>query len=196
MKNFLRLENRHSGEIVKIRRVRDTNGQVTLIIETTLPPHKIGPPCHRHLKQREESVVKKGILGIYIGNKRFIVPAGGTVVIPLGIAHHWWNAGEDIVEWSGRAVPAVDLDRYLQAIFAIVNASESGKPSVFYLAHVLWRHRHTQTVVYPPRIIQWIIYPPILLIGYILGKYRGAHWPGSPESCTGAPEVTENNSKD
>ena len=25
--------------------------------------------------------------------------------------------------------------------------------------------------------------------GRILGKYRGDSWPGSPESCTGAPEV-------
>jgi hypothetical protein len=81
------------------------------------------------------------------------------------------------------------LDRYLQALFAVLNAGTSGRPSIFYLAHVLWRHRHTQTVLVPPVAIQRIVFPLVLLVGHILGKYRGSSWPGSPESCRGAPEV-------
>jgi hypothetical protein len=88
-------------------------------------------------------------------------------------------------------IPAVDLDRYLQAVFAILNASSTGRPSVFYIAHALWRHRHTQASLVPPRFVQRILFPVVLLIGRILGKYRGESWPGSPESCTGAPEVQE-----
>ena len=83
----------------------------------------------------------------------------------------------------------MDLDRYLQGIFAVLNASPNGRPSFFYLAHVLWRHRDTQLLAAPPRPIQRIVFPLILLSGRILGKYRGANWPGPPESCTGAPFV-------
>jgi hypothetical protein len=36
--------------------------------------------------------------------------------------------------------------------------------------------------------IQKIVFPVVLLIGRILGKYRGDNWPGSPASSTGAPE--------
>lgn len=36
---------------------------------------------------------------------------------------------------------------------------------------------------------QQIVFPVILVIGRILGKYRGSNWPGSPESCAGAPLV-------
>jgi hypothetical protein len=39
----------------------------------------------------------------------------------------------------------------------------------------------------PPQAIQRIVFPVILFIGRILGKYRGSSWPGSPESCPGAP---------
>ena len=81
------------------------------------------------------------------------------------------------------------MDRFLQALFAVLNASQSGRPSIFYIAHVAWRHRHTQAVMTPPLFIQRIVFPLILLVGRILGKYRGESWPGSPESCTGAPEV-------
>jgi hypothetical protein len=54
---------------------------------------------------------------------------------------------------------------------------------------VLWRHRDTQLLAVPPPVIQRIVFPVVLFIGRILGKYRGSNWPGSPESCPGAPLV-------
>lgn len=189
MNHFLRLENRHTGEILSMRRVRDTDGQTILTIEGSLPPRMSGPPVHVHLRQREEGSVKAGSLGARIGNEKIVVPTGGTAVFPAGVVHTWWNAGEDLLELSGRAIPAGDLDRYLQALFAVLNASASGRPSIFYLAHVLWRHRHTQAVMVPPLAIQRLVFPVVLLVGRILGIYRGDSWPGSPASCTGAPEV-------
>ena len=134
---------------------------------------------------------------------------------PAGVVHCWWNAGDCRLELSGQVSPGVDLDRYLQPMFAMVNAGPSGRPSIFYLARVLWRHRHTQALAMHPRAIQRIVLPAVLLVGRILGKYRGAlgraamrlwrsgllegcsvtlsnrrdRWPGSPASCPGAPEV-------
>jgi hypothetical protein len=78
--NFLRFENRHTGEILRLRRVRVAEGQIVLTIDGSLPPRRSGPPVH--------------------------------------------------------------LDRYLQALFVVFNANVSGRPSIFYRAHVLWRHRH------------------------------------------------------
>ncbi|MGA9627722.1 MAG: cupin domain-containing protein [Bryobacteraceae bacterium] len=189
MDDFLRLENRHTGEILRMRRVRDARGQIVLTIDGSLPPRMSGPPPHVHFQQREEGGVKGGSLGARVGNEKIIVPAGRAAVFPAGVVHNWWNAGEDLLEFNGQAIPAVDLDRYLQAVFAILNASASGRPSIFYLAHLWWRHRHTQAVMVPPPAIQRIVFPLVLLVGRILGKYRGDSWPGSPESCTGAPEA-------
>jgi len=187
--NFLRLENRHTGEILRMRRVRDAGGQIALAIDGSLPARMSGPPLHVHFHQREEGTVKAGTLGAQIGREKIVVPTGGSGAFPAGVVHSWWNAGDDLLELRGQATPAGDLDRYLQALFAVLNASPSGKPSIFYIAHVLWRHRHTQAVVMPPPAIQRILFPLVLLVGRILGKYRGSSWPGSPESCTGAPEA-------
>lgn len=189
MDNFLLLENRRTGEILRMRRVRDSQGQTVLAIDGSLPPKADGPPPHIHFNQREEGVVKAGSLGAQIGNEKVIIPAGGTAVFQAGIVHKWWNAGDELLELSGRSIPAGDLDRFLQALFAVLNANPSGRPSIFYLAHVVWRHRHTQAVLVPPKPVQQILFPVILFIGHILGKYRGDNWPGSPASCTGAPEV-------
>jgi cupin domain len=187
MNNFLTLSNRHTGEVLRLRKVRDATGQIILTIEGSLPPRMSGPPNHVHFHQREEGCVKAGTLGAQVGNERIVVPAGGTGVFPAGVVHSWWNAGEVLLELSGQVIPAVDLDHFLQALFAVLNAGTSGRPSIFYLAHVLWRHRHTQAVMTPPLAIQRIIFPLVLLLGRILGKYRGTSWPGCPESCTGAP---------
>ena len=189
MDNFLRLENRHTGEILRMRRVRDAQGQIVLTIDGSLPPRASGPPLHVHFHEREEGIVKAGTLGAQVGKEKIVVPAGGTAVFPAGVLHSWWNAGDDLLEFSGQAIPAVDLDRYLQAVFAVLNASPTGRPSIFYIAHVLWRHRHTQLLATPPRAIQRIVFPLILFVGRVLGKYRGSNWPGSPESCPGAPLV-------
>jgi mannose-6-phosphate isomerase-like protein (cupin superfamily) len=187
MDDFLRLENRHTGEILRMRRVRDRGGQIVLKLDGSLPPRASGPPLHVHFQEREEGKVTAGTLGAQVGTEKIVVSTGGDVVLPAGIPHRWWNAGDDQLEFSGHVIPAVDLDRYLQAIFSVLNAGPNGKPSIFYLTHVLWRHRDTQLLAAPPSAIQRIVFPLILLIGRVLGKYRGSSWPGSPESCTGAP---------
>jgi quercetin dioxygenase-like cupin family protein len=188
MGNFLKLENRHTGEILRMRRERDAEGRTILMIDGSLPAGAQGPPVHVHFSEREEGSVKAGTLGARVGKEKILVPAGGAAVFPAGVAHAWWNAGQDLLEFSGRVIPAADLDRFLQALFAVLNAGPTHRPSIFYLAHVLWRHRRTQAVMAPPLAIQRVVFPLVLLAGRILGKYRGDRWPGSPESCTGAPE--------
>lgn len=189
MDNCLALENRHNGEILRIRRARDAQGQIVLILDGSLPPHTSGPPLHVHFREHEEIVVKAGTCGAQAGTANIILPAGGTTVFPAGLRHRWWNAGDDLLEMSGRAAPAADMDRFLQGLFAVLNASSNGRPPIFYLAHVLWRHRDTQLIAVPPPAVQKIVFPIVLFLGRILGKYRGSSWPGAPESCPGAPLV-------
>ena len=187
MDNFLTLENRHTGEVLRMQRVRNADGQATLILKGSLPPHKSGPPLHLHFKEREEGQVKAGTLGYQLGDQKQIVPTGGAAVFPAQAVHSWWNAGEDLLEFNGHVTPVVDLDRYLQAIFAVLNAGEDGRPSLFYLAHILDRHKETQAAMVPPPAVQRILFPVVLALGRILGKYNGDNWPGAPASCPGAP---------
>jgi quercetin dioxygenase-like cupin family protein len=185
--DVLRLENRHTGEILHVRRVQDASGQTVLEVDGSLPARASGPPPHVHFNVHEEGIVKAGFLGARVGKETMVIPAGGSAAFPAGVVHSWWNAGDVVLELSGRVTPAGDLDSYLQGIFAVLNAGPRGRPSLFYLAHVVWRHRHTQSLAAPPRAVQRVVFPLILLVGRILGKYRGTSWPGSPESCTGAP---------
>jgi quercetin dioxygenase-like cupin family protein len=77
-------------------------------MECSLPPKSSGPPLHVHFHQHEEFLVKSGTLGLRCGKETKLVPAGGTSVAPAGVLHTWWNAGDDLLEFSAKAIPAGD----------------------------------------------------------------------------------------
>ena len=183
----LTIEVKHTGERLTLRRVKNAAGLEELHLSGTLPPHSEGPPLHVHFAEDEHGEVISGTLSAMLDGKTIQVKAGSRARFPKGSAHRWWNDGDQELVFQGVATPAVDLDRYLQAVFEVINAGPPRRPPIFYLAHVMHRHRHTQLVLGAPRVVQRVLFPLIVLLGTALGKYRGTDWPGCPARCTGAP---------
>jgi mannose-6-phosphate isomerase-like protein (cupin superfamily) len=186
----LRLANRHTGEVLEIRRER-RDGESVFELRGTLPSHRQGPPLHVHHLEDEEGVITAGTLSAEVDGRRLTVGPGETVRLPRGVPHRWWNDGDQPLSFEGCTRPAVDLDRYLQAVFEVMNAGAPNRPPLFYLAHITLRHRRTQAVLLMPRAIQAVFFRAVFVVGAILGRYRGTEWPGCPERCTGAPEPAE-----
>ena len=180
------LTNRHTGERLQLRRiVRD--GASWLELKGTLPPRQDGPPLHVHSYEHEEGTVIAGTLAAEVDGRQLQVEAGGTVQLPMGSTHRWWNAGDETLVFEGVARPLVDLDVYFMAAFEVINSGPAHRPPLFYLAHLAWRHRKTQTVLFAPPWAQRILVPLIVLAGTILGRYRGTEWPGCPARCAPVP---------
>jgi mannose-6-phosphate isomerase-like protein (cupin superfamily) len=179
-----------------LRRNADGKGGEILEVDGRLLPGVSGPPLHAHYQLSEETTVTSGQLGVLLDDVEFVMQPGETSVFPPGSKHRWWNAGNGPTEFSGRAVPAGDLDQYLQGVFALVNANPTGPPSFFHMAHLLWRHRHTHAVLSPPIVIQRLLLPLVISLGWLLGKYRGDSWPARPASCPGAPRVSHHEPTD
>lgn len=185
----LRLENRHTGEVLTLRRLyRD--GRLILELRGSLPAHRDGPPLHVHYVENEEGLVTAGVLAAEVGGTRIEAHPGETVHLPRGVPHRWWNAGEGTLEFEGSTHPVADLDRYLQAMFEVMNAGAPNRPPLFYLAHAALRHRRTQAVLVMPVAVQAVLFRVVVAIGTLLGRYRGSEWPGCPVRCTGAPPVS------
>ena len=182
----LTLENRHTGERLTLRRVT-RNDEVWLEMKGSLPPHQEGPPLHVHLAEDEEGHIKVGTVSAVCDGRRITAGPGESASFPRGSAHRWWNEGNEPLEFEGHMRPVVDLDRYLQAIFEVMNAGPQGRPPLFYLAHAAVRHRHTQAVLVMPRPIQTVLFRVVVAVGTVLGRYRGDDWPGCPSRCPGAP---------
>ncbi len=65
----LRLEHRHTGEMLELQR-RHVNGEVVLQINGSLPPHSEGPPLHIHPFENEESLVISGTITAIVGDRQ------------------------------------------------------------------------------------------------------------------------------
>jgi mannose-6-phosphate isomerase-like protein (cupin superfamily) len=186
----LHLENRHTGEVLVLRR-RHVDGVETLDLWGMLPPHREGPPLHVHHVEDEEGRVTAGRLSVQVGGQRIDANPGEHVRLPRGVPHRWWNEGDELLTLEGCTRPVADLDRYLQAIFEVMNAGQPNRPPLFYLAHVALRHRRTQTALVMPPLLQAVLFRAVVTLGTLLGRYRGTDWPGCPVRCTGAPRVED-----
>lgn len=183
---WLTLVNRHTRERLMLRRIR-REGETCLELKGTLPPNQDGPPLHIHFKEHEEGTVIAGTLAADVNGAQVRVEQGGLVRLPMGCAHRWWNGGADTLHFDGFARPVVDLDRFLSATFDVINSGPARRPPVFYMAHLLWRHRKTQAVLIGPQWVQAVMFPAIVLLGTLLGRYKGTHWPGCPDRFPAAP---------
>ncbi len=182
----LTIEVKHTGEKLVLRRIKNENGMEELHLFGTLPPRSQGPPLHIHFGEDEHGEVVSGTLSALLDGARLSVEAGGRARFPKGHPHRWWNDGDEELVFRGVATPGLDLDRYLQALFEVLNAGPPRRPPLFYMAHVLHRHRKTQLALIMPRVLQRLLFPCLVLLGTLLGKYRGTAWPGCPARCTGA----------
>jgi mannose-6-phosphate isomerase-like protein (cupin superfamily) len=180
------LHNRHTGEVLELRRVM-RDGQPCLELEGTLPPHRQGPPLHVHFKEHEEGVVISGTLSAEVDGRQMQIGPGGVAQLPAGSAHRWWNAGDEPLTFRGTTAPLVDLDVYLEAAFDVLNSGAPERPPLFYMAHLAWRHRKTQAVLFAPRWLQAVLVPVVVFVGTILGRYRGTDWPGCPDRLAARP---------
>jgi len=182
----LRLENRHTGEVLELSRFLQDGVECIRLVGSS-PAKSEGPPLHIHFLEDEFGTVRKGVLHAVVGDQRVEAKVGDSVTLPKGVPHRWWNGGDATLEFDGYARPNADIDKYLQAAFEIANAGPAGRPSLFYFAHLARRHRSTQQVLVLPASVQAALFPLVVAVGTLLGKYRGTNWPGCPERCTGAP---------
>jgi quercetin dioxygenase-like cupin family protein len=68
-----------------------TSGRLA-IVEHPVPVDALVVP-HTHTKEDELSYVLEGEIGVMIGDREFIAPAGSYVFKPRGIVHAFWNNG-------------------------------------------------------------------------------------------------------
>lgn len=180
------LTDRHTGECLKLTRFEGEGGE-WLEIRGSLPPRSEGPPLHLHTQEDEGGRVVAGTVSAIVDGRFLQAGPGDELSLPRGQPHRWWNDGDEELLFEGYVRPVVDLDRYLQAAFEVINAGPPGRPPLLYMAHLIHRHRHTQVALIMPRLVQRILIPAVIFIGHLLGRYRGTDWPGCPARCQGAP---------
>ena len=56
-------------------------------------------PLHRHLEEEEAWYVLEGLLGFHVGDGEIVAEPGVAVVVPRGVPHTYWNAGDGVARY-------------------------------------------------------------------------------------------------
>ena len=165
------IENGGGETLTFLRRVPGPGGD-RLEGENAVKPGA-GPPMHVHHLQEESLTVLEGRIGYQRPGEpeRFAGP-GETVTFKPGDVHRFWNAGESDLRCTGRIEPADNIEYFLTEIFASTKRSGGKRPDPFDAAFLTRRYRSEFAMVDIPAPVQRFVFPVLVAVGKLLGKYR------------------------
>jgi quercetin dioxygenase-like cupin family protein len=174
------IENGAGGErLTFVRRIPGPAGD-RLEVENRVTAGN-GPPMHLHHYQEEAITVQQGRMAYQRPNEhpQFAGP-GETVAFQPGEAHKFWNACTEDVVGTGYIEPADNIEYFLGAIYASQKAGGGRRPGMFDVAYLLNRYRSEFAMTEIPAPVQRLLFPVVLTIGRLLGKYK--KYADAPES--------------
>jgi quercetin dioxygenase-like cupin family protein len=165
------IENGSGERLTFLRRVSGPEGE-RLEVENVVGPGA-GPPMHVHHYQTEAITVREGRLGWQRpGEEPAFAEAGESVVFRAGEPHRFWNAGEGELRCDGWIEPPDNIEYFLGAVYDAQRRSGGKRPDPFEMAFLVSRYRSEFAMVEVPALVQRVVFPVLVAIGRLLGKYR------------------------
>ena len=175
------IENGGGERLTFLRRVHVSPGD-RLEVENVVKPGT-GPPMHVHHHQEEALTIQQGRIGYQRpGEPEQFAESGETVVFKPGEAHRFWNAGEEDLRCTGYIEPADNLEYFLTALFESQRENGGSRPDPFEAAFLARRFRSEFGMAMIPAVVQRLVFPLLVTVGRLLGKYR--KYADAPEPVT------------
>jgi quercetin dioxygenase-like cupin family protein len=165
------IRNGSGEELTFVRLVPDAGGDYLEVTNRVQPGN--GPPMHVHHLQEEGLTVQAGKIGYQIpGEEPKYASAGETVVFAAGVAHRFWNAGEDELRCTGYVKPANNIIYFLEAIYDSTRRNGGQRPDPFDAAFLTTRYKSEFEMVEIPAFVRSFVFPVQVVVGRLLGKYK------------------------
>ena len=160
-----------AGELLTfVRRVEDPAGDYLELESVTAP--RGGPPMHVHRAQEEALTVQQGRIGYQsAGGPELFAGVGETVVFAPGEVHRFWNAGDEDLRCTGHVRPVGNLEYFLTAIYDSQREGGGSRPNPFDAAFLTRHFRDEFAIAEIPAPIQRLVFPLVVAVGRLLGKY-------------------------
>lgn len=136
-------------------------------------------PAHVHSFQEERFEVISGTLGSHVAGNERTLKAGDEVVVPAGIAHTAWNAGEEEVHALVELRPAsVRSETMLETVFGLAQDRKLSKTGIprnpLRLALIVHDYEDQIFLASPPLAVQRVLFGALAKVGRLLG-YRAEY---------------------
>ena len=107
----------------------DATGGAFSLVEHPLPARALGAPLHTHRNEDEYSYVLEGRIGVQLGPEALEAGPGDLVVKPRGVAHTFWNAGDEPARLLELISPA-GFERYFRELAPLLAAGERDEAAI------------------------------------------------------------------
>src|SRR6476620_11801696 len=101
----------------------DRTGGRFALIEHTIAPRTLAAPVHTHENEDEYSYVLSGRMGAVVGDEVVEAGPGELVAKPRGVAHAFWNAGDEPVRLLELVSPG-GFEAYFAELEPLLEASQ------------------------------------------------------------------------
>jgi quercetin dioxygenase-like cupin family protein len=133
---------------------------------------------HTHPGIEEIFTVVSGSVGFRVDGCEDVAGPGQRLVVPAGVAHYWWNEGNDeahvIVELRGERRLLEGFVTMLSNIFGLARDGKTdakGKPNLLQAALLARQFDEVIRFVEPPRATQRILFGVLAPIARLLGYH-------------------------
>jgi quercetin dioxygenase-like cupin family protein len=165
------IESGGGEELTFVRLVENPSGGM-LEVENKVQPGS-GPPMHIHWLQDESLTVVQGRLGVRIaGQEPTFHGPGESVTFKKGVAHRFWNDGQEVLICKGWVTPANNLVYFLSEIYRSTKANGGHRPSLFDGAYLQTKYQSEFSMLEIPWFVTKVMFPVILLFGKLRGQHR------------------------
>jgi quercetin dioxygenase-like cupin family protein len=164
-----KIDNGHGEQLTFLKYINNENGGL-LEVENNVHPGA-GPPMHVHYQQDESLTVVQGKIAAQIAGKEVTYHGPGeTVTFKRGVAHRFWNAGNENLICKGWISPVNNVEYFLTEIFNSIKSNGGKAPRAFDGAYLLSRYKSEFDMVEIPGFVKKVIFPITISIGKAFGK--------------------------
>lgn len=166
-----------TGERAVVRVGTEESGGELLVTDLYVKPGGAVVGEHVHPLIEEWFTVRRGKVGFRIDGREEIPDPGERLHVPPGVAHDWWNAGDEEAHVVVDISPGERFEEMVANLFDLARdgkTNDKGMPNPLQAAVFA---REFEDVLYftkPPRAVQKLLFGALAAIARPLG-YRGSY---------------------
>ena len=107
----------------------EVTGGAFSLVEHPLAPRALGSPLHTHHNEDEYSYVLQGRFGVQLGEEVLEVGPGDLLFKPRGVAHAFWNAGDEPARLLELISPA-GFENYFRELAPLLASPERDEAAI------------------------------------------------------------------
>lgn len=170
-------ENPVTGERAVVRVGTEDSGGELLVAELFVRPGGAVAGEHVHPVIHEWFTVLEGRVGFRLDGRESVAPVGEHLHVPPGMAHDWWNAGDEEARVIVEISPAARFEEAIYNTFGLARDGKTNAKGMPNLLQVSLFAREFEDVLYftsPPRPVQKVLFAVLAPVARLLG-YRGSY---------------------